>query len=186
MILTGNQIIRAHSDGDLHIRPFDARQVNPNSYDYRLGADLIELSPAGPNTIRCGEHNGEPTPVAIRRSHQIGPQGFLLHPGHLYLGSTYESIGSETYVTTLIGKSSMGRLGLFLQVDACLGHQGIAHQWTLELCVRVPLRIYRGQIIGQVSFWDTLGERQPYTGRYGLFNRPMPNGSPIFLDSPAK
>ena len=75
----------------------------------------------------------------------------------------------------------MGRLGLFLQVDACLGHQGISHHWTLELCVRVPLRVYAGQIVGQVSFWSPIGERMRYTGKYGQHDDPTPNGATTFV-----
>ncbi len=181
MILTGSEIRAARAAGDVHISPFDSRRLNPNSYDYRLAADLIELRPVEPDAVSSGPDNHEPTPVAMRRSYVIGREGFVLLPGRLYLGRTFERIGSDACVTTLIGKSSMGRLGLFLQVDACLGHQGIAHQWTLELCVRTPLRVYAEQVIGQVSFWTTQGARMPYAGKYGRRDEPTPNGSATYV-----
>src|ERR1041385_2915125 len=37
MILTGPEIIRQHGLGTIRIDPFNADQVNPNSYNFRLG-----------------------------------------------------------------------------------------------------------------------------------------------------
>ena len=44
MILTRAEIVRARSRGELSIEPFSLREVNPNSYNYRLGHDLLRLS----------------------------------------------------------------------------------------------------------------------------------------------
>ena len=87
----------------------------------------------------------------------IPPEGYVLQPGIIYLGHTYESIGSNTYVPSLIGRSSLGRLGLFLQITADLGNIGTGHKWTLELKVVQPLRVYPKMRIGQVSFWQAEG-----------------------------
>lgn len=174
MILTGAEVMACRRAGSIQISPFSPAQLNPNSYDYRLGPELIELAPAEPTSL-TGEALVEPMAVASRRSFTIGPEGCVLRPGRIYLGRTVETLGSTDHVTTLIGKSSMGRLGLFLQVDACLGHQGVSHRWTLELCVRKPLRVYAGQIVGQVSFWRTEGDPLRYSGVYGVLDDPTPN-----------
>lgn len=183
MILTGSQIISAHQAGDVYIDPFSETQVNPNSYDYRLGETIIELSAEYADEEQIHRLEREPLPIAGQRVHDIPEDGFVLCPGRIYLANTLEVLGSASYVTTLIGKSSMGRLGLFLQVDACLGHQGVAHNWTLELCVRRPLRVYPRQIIGQVSFWQTCGSPQTYTGTYGVLNHPSPNLATLANDA---
>lgn len=63
---------------------------------------------------------------------------------------------------SLIGRSSTGRLGLFLQVSADLGHTGAEHKWTLELVAAKPIKIYPNMIIGQISFGKIM-EKQLYT-----------------------
>ncbi len=100
----------------------------------------------------------------------IDEKGYVLQPNKLYLAATLEKIGSDKYVTHLIGRSSLGRLGLFLQITAPLGHAGCYHNWTLELKVVEPLRIYPNMVIGQVTFWHVYGDRY-YTYRDGKYNK---------------
>ena len=157
MILTGHEIQRQVEAGRIQISPFTPEQLNPNSYNYRIGRELIELTdqPLDPRK-RCEQ-----------RIHQLPEEGFLIHPRRLYLAHTAEQIGSQHYVTTLIGRSTMGRLGLWLQISADLGHLGPAHRWTLELKVVQPLWLYPGMLVGQVSFWRPRGSRSLlYTGKY--------------------
>ncbi len=147
MILTGSQIIKEVSQGSIHIDPFDVKLVNPNSYNYRLNDYLFEIE--DPIT--------DPRQEQHIRKIQIPKTGYTLEPGQFYLGSTYEIIGSDFFVPSLIGRSSLGRLGLFLQITADLGHIGTLHNWTLELTVVQPLIVYPFMRIGQVSFWVTEG-----------------------------
>ncbi|MGC4900457.1 dCTP deaminase [Micromonospora echinospora] len=163
MILTGHAIAEAVSRGDIVIDPFDEARINPNSYNYRLGEEIYQVS-ADPD--RDGFRHDLVAPVDGR---------VLLRKGQLYLGHTVERIGSGRYVTSLIGRSSVGRLGLFVQLSADLGHQGAVHRWTLELLAALDIYVYPGQIIGQVSFWSTQGTPAPYLGWYGRHNRPMPS-----------
>ena len=165
MILTGDHIRREHRAGRITIDPFDADCLNPNSYNYHLGS-YIKVAPVG---------RIEPTRDHVWPIEAIPPEGFLLRPGVLYLGHTAEVIGSDYYVTSLIGRSSVGRLGLFLQLSADLGHQGAIHRWTLELAVVQPLIVYSGMRIGQVSFWSTLGRVSAYSGSYGNEHLPTEN-----------
>jgi dCTP deaminase len=70
----------------------------------------------------------------------------------------------------------MGRLGLFLNMTADLGHIGTKSNWTLELTAVQPLRIYPGMVIGQVSFWRTDDStRARYRGRYLGDRQPTAN-----------
>jgi dCTP deaminase len=83
------------------------------------------------------------------------------------LGATAELIGSGDYVVTLLGKSSIGRLGIFLNITADLGHVGCHSRWTLEITVVQPVRLYPGICIGQVAFWrPATPPRRRYRGRY--------------------
>ncbi|GAA5084278.1 dCTP deaminase [Thermocatellispora tengchongensis] len=164
MILTGSAIAEAVARGDIVIDPFDESRVNPNSYNYRLGAEIYRV------------HSGD-DPDAKPRYERLEPADgrFLLRKGRFYLGHTLERIGSDRYVTSLIGRSSMGRLGLFVQLSADLGHRGAVHRWTLELLPALDIYLYPGQILGQVSFWSTTGRVLPYEGWYGRHDRPMPS-----------
>ncbi|OJH35768.1 dCTP deaminase domain-containing protein [Cystobacter ferrugineus] len=72
------------------------------------------------------------------------PEGFLLQPGRVYLGSTQEVIGTDTYVPSLIGRSSLGRLGLFLQITADLGHLHVPQAPGRPLMILTgPKELYR-------------------------------------------
>jgi dCTP deaminase len=105
----------------------------------------------------------------------LSDSGVVLEPGILYLGATFEIIGSTKYVITLLGRSSIGRLGLFLNVTADLGHTGSISRWTLEMKVVQPLRIYPLMRIGQVAFWFQTGDVGQYSGKYQGDLQPFPN-----------
>lgn len=157
MILTGNQIIEDCLQGKIKISPFEKAMVNPNSYNYRLGEVLYKVR----------DNIVDPKKKSDAEKIIIPNEGYCLQPGCLYLGSTYEKIGSDEYAMQLIGRSSIGRLGLFLQVSAPLGHMGTYHNWTLELKVVQPLIVYPRMKIGQVSFWKVEGINDtPYLGKY--------------------
>jgi dCTP deaminase len=148
MILTGQAIQDEVKNGAITIEPFEPDLVNPNSYNYRLGDELLVL---GDSVLDIRK---QPTTTLLT----IPEEGFVLQPGVVYLGHTYEAIGSNEYVPSLIGRSSLGRLGLFLQITADLGHIGTHHKWTLELKTVQPLRVYAGMRVGQVSFWQASGK----------------------------
>ena len=147
MILTGSEIIKQVHRGTIFIDPFNIDLVNPNSYNYRLGEYLIELKSKIIDLKRDQKF----------KRIKIPDNGYVLLPSKFYLGSTTEIIGSDKYVPSLIGRSSLGRLGLFLQITADLGHIGTKHRWTLELACVQPIRIYSRMKIGQVSFWEPKG-----------------------------
>ena len=61
----------------------------------------------------------------------IPEDGLLLEPQKLYLGRTIEYTATEGYVPMLEGRSSIGRLGLFVHVTAGFGDIGFKGFWTL-------------------------------------------------------
>lgn len=159
MILTGSKIRQEVNKGNIVIYPFSVDQINPNSYNYRLG-----------NVIKVFEHfDGN---NSYFKKVKIPKKGFVLFPGKMYLANTAEIIGSKKYAMSLIGKSSMGRHGLFLQQSANLGHTTSQHHWTLEIFPILPIRVYPNMIIGQVTFWMNQGKIEKYIGAYGQFNTP--------------
>lgn len=159
MILTKNQIIKDVRENLIQIHPFNEKQLNPNSYNYRLG-NMIKV---------FKEFDGEKSNF---EDVIIPNTGIILQPGQMYLGNTFETIGSSIYTMSLIGRSSIGRLGLFLQCAANLGHTGTNHQWTLELTASKCIKLYPFMLIGQVSFWQNRSVPNLYQGYYGQFNEP--------------
>jgi dCTP deaminase len=162
VILTGPKITEAVRSGLICIDPFEPEMVNPNSHNYRLGPTLrVATDPVA-----------DPFRSATSMEIELPADGYVLLPNRVYLGTTKEKIGSHRYVPSLIGRSSLGRLGLFLQISADLGQLGAVHHWTLEIVATQPIRIYPGMVVGQVSFWQPTGVRMEYAGYYGARSEP--------------
>ena len=164
MILSGLKIKEEVINKKIFIKPFEEKLMNPNSYNYRLGYELLEID----------DDIIDPKCETKYKKIKLTEEGYVLKPHKLYLGSTLEKIGSNTYVTQLIGRSSVGRLGLFLQVTAPLGHVGCNHHWTLELKSVQPLKVYPGMKIGQVTFWliDGYIDKTYKNGKYNNYSKP--------------
>ncbi|MFD6067370.1 dCTP deaminase [Amycolatopsis lurida] len=156
MILTGPEITESVTDGRIAISPFSPDQVNPNSYNVTLGGTLMSYR----DKIVDAYH---PNPT---ETIQLPEDGYVLQPDQLYLGHTEERIGSDIYVPLLFGRSSVGRLGLFVEITAPIGDIGFHGQWTLMLSPVQPLRVYHGMKIGQIMFFVSSGEIDLYAGKY--------------------
>jgi dCTP deaminase len=114
------------------------------------------------------------------RTLTIPKRGMLLQPDRLYLVNTEEVMGSRRFVPIIRGRSSVGRLGLFIDITADLIDLGSINQWTLQLHAVHPVHIYAGMLIGQVTFWTTFGRRVQYGGKYLGRTSPVPSLS--YLD----
>ncbi|MFG2563062.1 dCTP deaminase [Streptomyces sp. NPDC048496] len=156
MILTGPEIARQHAAGRIRIDPFDERQLNPNSYNFRLGPLLKTYT---------GDVLDVARPNEVEES-VLPEEGLVLEPDRIYLGHTVETMGSEHFVPIIRARSSVARLGLFVHVTADLIDIGSVNQWTLQLHAVQPVRVYPGLLIGQVTFWETSGEIALYEGKY--------------------
>lgn len=156
MILSGKEILK-HMGKEIIITPFDEKRINPNSYNLSLADELLvyeqdELDMKKPN----------PTKQIV-----IPEEGLLLEPNRLYLGRTNEFTRTDRYVPMLEGRSSTGRLGLFIHVTAGFGDIGFAGYWTLEIFCVQPVRIYPNVEICQIYYHDIDGEYDLYSsGKY--------------------
>ena len=84
-----------------------------------------------------------------------GGEPFILHPGEFVLGQTLERVTlPDDLVARLEGKSSLGRLGLLIHSTAGFVDSGFSGNLTLELSnvANLPITIYEGMPIGQISF----------------------------------
>jgi len=150
-ILTDRDIIAAMDSG-LVIRPFDRSRLGPNSYDVALGGELL--------TYKLTDGSGRHPPLDCRADNatvrwRIPDEGFTLRPGILYLGSTVEYTESPHHAPKLNGKSSLGRLGLFVHATAGEGDVGFRGTWTLEMTVVHPLIVYADMPVAQL-LWSTV------------------------------
>ncbi|GAB2918832.1 hypothetical protein ACFMQL_20635 [Nonomuraea fastidiosa] len=151
MILTGRAIAAAVAAGEITITPYDENRLSPNAYDWRLGERL-----------RVCDHDLDAAQPADFPEIVMPPQGFVLKPGVLYLGHTLERTASERYAQFLNGDRTIGGLGIWVHVSAPLGHAGHAIQWTLEIRVARPVRVYPGMTCGKVIFLQTFGASASY------------------------
>ncbi|MFW5796084.1 MAG: dCTP deaminase, partial [Alkalispirochaeta sp.] len=130
---------------------------NPNSYNLRLHSDL-RVYDSRDLDMRV-ENTSSPL--------TIPPEGLKLEPHRLYLGRTVEYTETDGYVPMLEGRSSIGRLGLFVHITAGFGDVGFRGFWTLEMFCVQPIRIYAGVEICQIFYHTIDGEYVPYSsGKY--------------------
>jgi dCTP deaminase len=81
----------------------------------------------------------------------------MLHPGQFALGSTLETVTiPDDIVARIEGKSSLARYGLLIHSTAGFVDPGWKGHLTLELSnlARLPITLYRGMKIGQISYLE--------------------------------
>lgn len=156
MILSGSEI-KAQLGSNILIDPFDDEQLNPNSYNLRLHDGLMVY---------------EEIVLDMRRENRfrrltIPEDGLVLQPNQLYLGRTVEHTETHNLVPMLEGRSSIGRLGLFVHVTAGFGDVGFCGFWTLEMFAVQPVRIYAGVQVAQIFYHTVEGDVTEYqSGKY--------------------
>jgi dCTP deaminase len=151
MILSGREI-HARLGKDVIIDPFSTDQLNPNSYNLRLHRELLMYD--------------EPVLDMKKKHHfqtiMIPEEGLVFQPGILYLGRTVEYTRTDNLVPMLEGRSSIGRLGLFIHITAGFGDVGFAGYWTLEMFCVQPIRVYQNIEICQIFYHTIHGEYDRY------------------------
>ncbi|HHX71507.1 MAG TPA: dCTP deaminase [Clostridiales bacterium] len=156
MILSGPEI-KKQMGKTIFIEPFDESRLNPNSYNLSLANELA---------VYEEEALDMKTPHSLRHI-KIPSEGLWLEPNKLYLGRTKEYTKTDHYVPMLEGRSSVGRLGLFIHVTAGFGDIGFAGYWTLEMFCVQPVKIYPDVEICQIYYHTLAGERSLYkSGKY--------------------
>jgi dCTP deaminase len=212
---SGVSIKKLVDEGRMVITPFDPNQVNPNSYNLRLGDTLKvykDVLPAGIRPWIPVKKNGKYSITdwyetkwdclkdIVRPSHyfpnpklaldpdknhkfietQIPKNGLMLRPNTLYIAHTLEYTGNKDSVPMLDGRSSIGRLGIYIHVTAGFGdvgfgwdyekntgmNDGKGNRWTLEIQVVHPIIVYSGMEICQMRVEEVSPDFTPYNGRY--------------------
>lgn len=151
MILSGKEI-RKKIGRELKIDPFHEKQLNPNSYNLTLHNEFLIYT----NEILDMKTENKTETIMIPK------EGLLLEPNKLYLGRTVEFTETNNYVPMLEGRSSIGRLGLFIHVTAGFGDVGFKGFWTLEIFCVQPVRIYPDVEVCQIYYHTIEGDFEIY------------------------
>ena len=151
MVLSDRTIKEELEKGRIVIEPLDPADIQPASVDLRLDRKLLVFSNSRRPHIDVKMGLDDLTEIV-----EIGDDApFILHPGEFVLGSTLEHIELPSdLVARLEGKSSLGRIGLVIHSTAGFVDPGWKGHLTLELSnvARLPITLYHGMKIGQISY----------------------------------
>ena len=162
MIFSDRSIREAISDGRIAIDPFEPSFVQPSSVDLRVDRGFRVFQ----NHRHPAIDPRNPQEDLTKLIEVDDDEPFMLHPGEFVLGATLETIrlGIDV-VARLVGKSSLGRLGVLIHSAAGFIDPGFQGAITLELSnvATLPISIYPGMKIGQISFYQmTTAADHPY------------------------
>jgi dCTP deaminase len=162
LVLSDRTIARLLEEGRIEIDPYEPALLQPSSVDVRVD-----------RYFRVFRNNLYPY-IDVKTAQEdltelveIDDAPFILHPGEFVLGSTLERVRlPDDLVARLEGKSSLGRLGLLIHSTAGFIDPGWDGHVTLELSnvANLPITIYRGMKIGQLSFMEL---SEPGSGAIG-------------------
>ncbi len=151
MILSDCDIKKALKSGDIAIKPFNKKYLQPASVDLHLDKHFLVFDTKNNYVIDPKKPMDDiMTSITITEN-----KPFVIHPGEFALGLILEETGvSSEYVGRLEGKSSVGRLGLLIHVTAGFLDPGNSLKMTLELhnTANMPILLYYKMPIAQMAF----------------------------------
>jgi dCTP deaminase len=165
VILSDRTIREELAAGRIVVEPLDESCIQPSSIDLHVDPKFRVFRNSRYPFIDVKQEMADLTELV-----QV-PDGepFILHPGEFVLGSTLERVSlPNDLVARLEGKSSLGRLGLLIHSTAGYVDPGWDGYLTLELSnvANLPITIYSGMKIGQISFFRLTTEAEvPYGSR---------------------
>jgi dCTP deaminase len=161
-VLSDGTIRRLIEKGRITVDPYDESLIQPASIDLRLGDSFRVF-----HNHRAPAIDLRDPPANLTEEVKVAPEdAFVIHPGEFCLGRTLEWVElPDDIVARIEGKSSLGRLGLIVHATAGFCDPGWKGTLTLELnnLTRIPIKLYPGLLIAQLSFMalDRPAER-PY------------------------
>ncbi len=178
-ILSGEAIRQEVAAGNIKITPYEEKNIQPASIDLTLGYEIkvytnqveadevwsrrqgalpgASIRPRHPDQAVTKKDYLDPKEPLETTSFEIGPAGFVVMPGVLYLMHTYERLHTDKFVSVLDGKSSIGRLGVVVHLTAGYGDPGFDGQYTLEVSCIHPVILYPRMKIAQMRFHTVFG-----------------------------
>lgn len=171
MILSDQDIKREIKKGNITLKPFDEKRLQPASYDILLGNIFIINDQHSSPFI-------DPVKKIYPKTHELrlkNNEVFVLHPGVSILGYSKDYFGSDDFLIEVNGKSSLARIGLLVHNSAALINPGHFLNVALELCNlnNVPIVLHPGMPIAQLTFAKLSSPPEKNyrtTGRYSKDN----------------
>ncbi|HMU28117.1 MAG TPA: dCTP deaminase, partial [Solirubrobacterales bacterium] len=151
MVLSDKTLREEIDAGRIVIDPFEEKLIQPSSIDLRVDHSYRVFNNSRYPFIDVKQPMEDLTEL-VKPSDD---EPFILHPGEFVLGQTLERVTvPDDMVARLEGKSSLGRLGLLIHSTAGFVDAGFSGNLTLELSnvANLPITIYKGMPIGQLSF----------------------------------
>ena len=150
MYLSDIDIEKAVKKGEIVLKPYDVKRLQPASYDIRLGNKFIINDESATHMI-------DPVKKIYAKTRDVVVKDgakFVLHPGISVLGTSKEFFGSDHYLVQIGGKSSLARIGLMVHNTAGIINPGHFLHVTLELTNQnnVPIVLRPGMEIAQLTF----------------------------------
>lgn len=157
MILGETEIRRRIDEGDLTVEPFVPDNVEPASIDLRLHTSFTKMYANGPSI-----DTRDPDSIT---TNSFDAESITLSPGETVLASTFEHVElPDDLIGQVVGRSSIGRLGIVVHKTAGFIDPGFRGQITLELENESPnpVRLHVGDRICQIWFAEVSGVETPY------------------------
>jgi dCTP deaminase len=171
MFLSDKDIKQGVENGLITLDPFNEKQLQPASYDIRLG-NMFVINDSHTTAVIDIERGILPKTQNVEVA---DGDEFVLHPGVSILGYSKEKFGSDEFLIEVNGKSSLARIGLIVHNSASIVNPGHFLNIALELCNlnNVPIILRPNMLIAQLTF-STLSShtKRSYkkVGRYHLNN----------------
>lgn len=150
MFLSDVDIKKAVKNGDIVLKPFDEKRLQPVSYDILLGNQFIVNDESNTQFV-------DPVKKIFAKTREIKVKDgaeFVLHPGVSVLGISKEFFGSDHYLIQVGGKSSLARVGLMIHNTAGIINPGHFLNITFEITNQnnIPIILRPGMEIAQITF----------------------------------
>lgn len=169
MYLSDSDIHKAIQRGDIVIRDFQAKNLQPASYDISLGNKFVF-------TVDYSTGFVDPVKKIFPKTEEViikDGETFVLHPGINVLGASLEFFGSKRYLIQLNGKSSLARVGLMVHNTAGLINPGHFLNITFELSNvnNIPIVLHPGMPIAQLTFSELSSPPRTSYEQVGRYNK---------------
>jgi len=150
MFLSDVDILKAVRKGDIVVKPFDKKRLQPVSYDILLGNKFTVNDESNTQFV-------DPVKKVYAKTREITVRDgkeFVLHPGVSVLGTSKEFFGSDHYLIQVGGKSSLARVGLMIHNTAGIINPGHFLNITFEITNQnnIPIILRPGMEIAQITF----------------------------------
>jgi len=150
MFLSDTDIKKAVKKGEITLQPFSEAQLQPVSYDIKLGNKFI-------TNDESATHFVDPARKIYAKTTEkevADGEEFVLHPGISVLGISKEYFGSDIYLIQIGGKSSLARVGLMVHNTAGIINPGHFLHVTFEMTNQsnVPIILRPAMEIAQITF----------------------------------